>query len=454
MRFVADKHHELGIEHLINNARAALFMGLGLGKTGTTLTAFDILHGLGEAKAMLVVAPLRVANLTWPNEIAKWDHTRWMRVANLRTKAGWQRLEAGSADVYLINYEMLPRFVEDYLKLKRGPLPFDTVVFDELTMAKNYASKRINALRPHLSRVKRRWGLTGTPTPNSMLELFAQIRLLDDGERLGRAFHTYRSCYFHATDYMEYHWVINEGAQAKIEARISDLCLVLRSADYLDVPEPVFEDVNVPLPAEVVKQYRTLEKELLLSMGGDEVPVVAVNAAALVGKLTQITGGSVYNEERETVELHSAKLDKLVELCAGLRKRKEPTLIACQYLHEQRRILKAIPDAALFVEDDLDAWNAKKIPFMVANPQSIGHGLNLQGGSRTIIWFSLPWSRELYDQFIARLVRRGQDSAVTVHRLLCPDTIDDVVVESLRERGDNQKSLLSALVALRRMRSP
>lgn len=459
MNFVIKDLQRQGILHLLRNERAALFAKMGKGKTGISLTAFDALRVLGEAKAMLVVAPLRVANLTWPNEVEKFDTTRHLRVANLRTKEGWAALLAGAADIYTINYEALPKLCEKYLA-KRSTYAFDVVLFDELTAAKNPKSKRINSVRRYLARVPRRWGLTGTPSPNSLLELFGQVRLLDDGKRLGVSYDQFKRQYFYPTDYMEYHWEPFDGAKEKIYSKISDIALVLMDKDADDAPDPVVHDVSVQLPPEAEQSYRTLERDLVLLLNKDQDVVVAQSAATLVGKMLQLTGGAIYKTvdgapSKDVVVVHDAKIEALKLLAKNPKH--QPMLIACNYQHEQARILKALPKAKLWPKEDADQkaflkdWNARRIPFVVAHPRSIGHGLNLQAGSNHVVWYSIPYSRELYDQLIARLVRRGQAEVTQVYRLLCPGTIDDVVAAALHAKGQGQSELLDVLRFYRRM---
>lgn len=430
-------------------------MGLGLGKTVSALTAFDVLRTLGDARAALVLAPMRVATLTWPNEIEKWGHLRHLRVANLRTKDGWNAMLRRAADIYTLNYESIPRLCSQYLENHEGPPAFDTVIYDESTRLKSHNGARAKMFRRQLSRISRRWALTGTPTPNSLLELFNQIRMLDEGARLGNSFDRFKRAYFRPLDYMEYNWEILPGAEQKIYGKIHDIALTLQTHEYSDVPEPEVHDVYVPLPDAAKEQYRTLQKELLLSMGDGELPVVAPSAAVLVNKLLQVTGGTVYREDRSVVALHDAKIVALKKL---LTKDRTPALVSCNYLHEQARILHALPGSRPWPKKEseqqefLASWNRNRIPILVADPRSIGHGLNLQvGGAHHVVWYGLPWSRELYDQFNARLVRRGQVRAVQIYRILCPDTVDDAVAETLRQRDEGQRALLDTLTNIRRM---
>lgn len=449
--FAPAPYQSLAIDHMLDHPRAALFMGLGLGKTSSTLEAVCRARVLGLFDAALVVAPLRVCNLTWPAEVEKWGFD--LRVANLRTQAGWDALLRGKADLYLINYEAIPKLVEQYLDVAPR-VAFQSVVFDELTRAKSHNSKRINMLRRRLDKVPTRWGLTGTPTPNSYMELFAQIRLLDDGERLGKSFDLFRRTYFRPTDYMEYNWEPLPGAKDAIQQRIADMALTLRTSDYLDIPDMAEEDVEMGMPDDARKVYQVAEKEMLVRLAKGDLPIA--NAAVLAGKLLQMTGGAVYDDQRSVNVLHDAKIKALGGLLDD-----GPVLVACNYVHERARIKAAYPQAVDFADAKSSAaqtalaerWNAGKVPLLMADPRSIGHGLNLQNGGHRVIWFSPTWSRELYDQMNARLFRRGQANAVRVYRIICPGTIDDAVVETLRNRGDDQQALLAALKNLQTLRT-
>lgn len=412
-----------------------------MGKTASTLAALNRGFIDGEIRSALVVAPLRVANLTWPNEIEKWDFSKWMRVESLRG-----RKPSGRAQICTINYEQVDRLEN---------LDFcDVVVMDELTKLKNPKSIRANHLlklmhaRPDIRRI----GLTGTPRPNSMLEIFGQIKMLDDGKRLSPSFAHFQQTWFEAEDYHEYTWTPKDGAEEAITRKIEDLTLTLRASDYLDLPDTVVEDIEIPLPEKVREEYQTLERDLLLSMGpkGD---VVAQNAAVLVNKLLQLTGGNVYNETHQPVEIHGAKIAEWKKL----RKRigKENVITFTNFIHERERLVREVPgmvDAAKFKGDIEDAWNSGKIADLVADPRSLGHGLNMQAGGRTTIWYSPNWSRELYDQANARTARKGQNEQPMVYRLVCSDTMDDVVIETLRQRGDDQSAMLALLTNLRKLR--
>lgn len=435
MKLNLEKYQQEMVDHLLSHERAYANVGLGLGKTASTLFAINTLFQEGAIRAALIVAPKRVARMTWPNEIDKWDQFKWMRVEHLLNEE-----PSGKAQIYLINYDRLGQL--------RSLKFCDVVVFDEITRAKNPQSKRINAMRP-LFKHQMRWGLTGTPRPNSLMELFAQVRLLDDGKRLGKAFTAFRDGYFYPTDYMRYNWAPKPGSEEAVYDKISDFTVTLRTSDYLDVPDTILEDVEVTLPANAQEIYHELAKEFLSQVG--EGDIIARNAAVLAGKLHQIAGGSAYTDDGTVSEIHDEKINVLQGIA---RKVNEPVLVACNYVHERERVCAAIKgsvNAAKFKGDIEKAWNTGNIPMLVADPRSLGHGLNLQQGGRTVIWFSPTWSRELYDQFNARVVRKGQGKQPLLYRILARDTIDEAVVETLRERGDAQNEMLRVMNNYRRM---
>lgn len=438
MKFVAAPYQIEIHDFLVAHERAAAFCGIGLGKTASTLSALNTLFLDGEIRAALIVAPLRVANLTWPNEVQKWDQFRWMKVESLR-----KRKPSGRAHLYTINWESLPKLTD---------LSFcDVVIYDELTKAANAKSIRVKAHKPYLKH-HRRWGLTGTPRPNSLLQLFGQLRLLDDGARLGKSFAQFREAWFVPTDYMRYKWVPREGAEKAVTERIADMTITMRTCDHLNLPEMTVEDVDVTLPDKAREIYRELEKELLVAIG-DEGDVVAQTAASLVNKLLQITGGFVYTEDRTPVQVHDAKIKALKALLEEYKD--ENFLVSVNYIHEREGVCKAIPYAtdASKVKGDLESrWNAGEFRCLVADPRSLGHGLNLQAAGRSVAWYSPTYSRELYDQFNGRAFRRGQTKPTQVFRLICSDSIDLAVIESLRVKGEGQSAMMSLLSNLRKLR--
>lgn len=450
MRLNLENYQQLMHDHLIAREQAAAFVGVGLGKTATTLMAFRTLLAEGATKAMLVIAPLRVSTLTWPNEIRKWSQFQGLKVENLRNNGD---VPSGKSHIYLTNPARLLKTVKvngEYQSVPRlTDLSFcDTVVIDELTCFKNPASAQGVVLRS-LAKNHRKWGLTGTPRPNSPLELFSQVRLLDDGKRLGPSFDAFKRTWFDP-DFNEYNWVPKPDAERKIYERIHDLVITLRSSDYLNIADTVVEDIEVPLPKAAHAIYRELERELMILIEDKEV--IAVNAAVLVNKLLQICGGAIYSadNERTVVEIHQSKIVALKRLLLDLDG--ESALVACNYIHERERICQAIPgavDASKFKGDIEDAWNSGRIKILVADPRSLGHGLNLQAGGRNVIWFSPCWSRELYDQFNGRVARKGQELVPRVYRLSSPGTMDDAAIETLRVRGDSQNEMMAVLTNFR-----
>jgi superfamily II DNA or RNA helicase len=436
------------IEHLLANDRAALFVSPGKGKTVVTLTALDTLATCGQFRGALIVAPLRVCSITWPAQVARWAHTSWMRVANLRTPEGMEAWLDGSADIYLINSELLPNRLPQMFPKKSFVPPVDTLVIDELSLAKNPQSKRFKALYKSLDKIPRRWGLTGTPIPNNYLDLFMQVKMLDDGKRLGKTFGHYKSDWFYPADYMGYTFKLKTGAKEDIDRRLADLALVM-VGDSTDLPASSIIDVPVTLPTEARKQYRTLEKDLLALI--DDLEVVAPSAATLCNKLLQITSGAVYDEDRRVLPVHDAKLDALRELLATHKG--EPVLVLCAFRHESARILKALPQAMMFDEMLLDEWQAGRIPVWVADPRSLSHGIDgLQKSCRIAVWCSLTYSHETYVQTNARLIRTGQQAETLIYRIIAPGTIDDAVAEALRDKSDTQSGMLHAVRALQLMR--
>lgn len=438
-------------EHLHAHPLALNFVGMGIGKTGATLSVLAELIQAKKAKAALVVAPLRVCNLTWPHEVANFNEFKWLRVANLRTELGRRAFITGAAHIYTLNYESLPKLAE-LIKKRGGKLPYDVEVWDELTRCKNPTSKRIQAFRRSVPRAKRRWGLTGTPVPNSLLDLFAQVRIIDDGERLGKSFDHFKQTYFTKADYMGYKWEIRPGSSDTIHERISDITLTLRSSDHLKIPDTVVEDIEVPLEDDLTNRYRRFERDLILPIRqGKEI--TATTAAALVSKLLQFTSGRVYDENKVWHEVHDLKLERLKQL---IKKIGKPTIVAYAFQHEKAVLRQALPQAK-FVSDYttipaqlqmIRDWNDKKIPVLCTHPASSGHGLNMQYGCSDMIWFSLTYNKEWYEQLICRIARTGQTEITNIYRLMCPGTVDDAVATAILEKQKTESNLLSALMML------
>lgn len=440
-------YQETMISFADNRDSLALFASPGLGKTPVTLRIIADRILEGRCRGALVVAPIRVGLITWPTQVCRWEHSAWLKCVNLRTKEGMDAWKNGTADIYLINPEMMPKLLPQMMKQKR--LPADMLVIDELSVAKNPSSVRFKALSKHLDRFTQRIGLTGTPVPNSYLDLFAQIKLLDDGGRLGRSFVKFKQSFFDS-DFMGYKFTIKTGAKETIDAKLADLCLVMLGDDYLDVPTCTTEDIEIALPPEAKAAYKTLEKELLLQLRKSEV--VALNAATLTGKLLQITSGAVYGEERIVNEVHSAKIDALKKLRS--KHGKEPMLVLTAFKHEAARVLAAIPGSVPFHEDLVLDWRQGKIHTMICDPRSMSHGIDgLQDGGRIAVWMTLTWSNESYLQTNARLVRTGQSAETLIYRIICSGTVDEAVAEALRTKSDTQSGLLNALKALQLLRN-
>jgi superfamily II DNA or RNA helicase len=436
------------IDHLLENDRAALFVSPGKGKTVVTLTAIDALATLGQFRGALIVAPLRVCSITWPAQVERWSHTRWLRVANLRTAAGLKAWHEQAADIYLINSELLPnRLPLMFPKSKSFVCPVDTLVIDELSLAKNPQSKRFKALHKHLAAIDRRWGLTGTPIPNNYLDLFMQVKMLDDGSRLGRTFTAYRDAYFYPADYMGYTYKLVTGSKEAIDGKLADLALVMIGEDS-DLPASSVVDVPVTMPTEARRHYKTLEKEMLAEIAEGEI--TAPSAGVLVNKLLQLTSGAVYDADRNVLPVHTAKISTLRSVLD--RHKGEPVLVLCAFKHESARVIEAIPGARMFNEADLGDWQAGKIPVWVADPRSLSHGIDgLQVSCRIAIWVSLTYSHETYVQTNARLIRTGQTAETLIYRLICAGTIDDAICEALKNKSDIQSGLLHAVHALQRL---
>lgn len=432
------------VEWIRARPACALWLSMGMGKTAATLTAAADLLNEFEVSRVLVIAPLRVARTTWPDEARKWEHLAGLRVAVAcgSAREREQAVESG-ADVVTINRENVPWLVERYGRR----WPFDMVVIDEASSFKAPQSKRFRALRKVRAQVSRVVQLTGTPASNGLADVWAPMFLLDQGERLERSYTRFRAAYFDS-DYMGWNFTPKAGAREAIYTRCADLCLRLAAEDYLDLPPRIDNVLPVELPDPVAEMYATLERDFVLALGSGEID--AANAAVLAGKLLQLTNGAVYVVDPETgtrqaSEIHDAKLDALqsvIDEAAG-----EPVLLAYAFQSDRDRILARFPRARVLDEraETVAQWNRGEIPLLLAHPASAGHGLNLQEGGRAAVWFGLPWSLELYAQFNARLHRQGQRGAVVVHHILARGTIDEVVMSVLHEKDAEQGALLDAM---------
>ncbi len=430
-------------DFIINHKAAGLFLEQGLGKTVITLTAIWILlYDYFDATKVLVIAPLRVARDTWSRECEKWEHLRGLSISKVlgsereRKMALYQK-----ADIYVINREN----VEWLIKNKEWD--FDTVIIDELSSFKSPSSKRFRALKKVRHKIKRIVGLTGTPAPNGLLDIWSQIYLLDGGERLGRTYSGYRSRYFHPQKYVNggipTDYQINEDAEEKIYEKISDICISMKALEYLKMPECIFNKVPIELDEKEMKLYRQLERDLLLPLDDSEVD--AVNAAVLSNKLLQMAGGAVYDEFGDVKNIHDKKLDALEDLIEAANGK--PVLVYYGFKHERDRIKNRFDVGEINTSEDIAKWNRGEMQIALCHPASTGHGLNLQDGGCTIIWFSMTWSLELYQQANARLWRQGQKQTVVIHHIIAKNTIDERVMIALENKDTSQAALIEAVRA-------
>lgn len=433
------------VDHIKATPFCGVFAEMGLGKTVSALTAIVDLLEEWRTGPVLVIAPLRVCEHVWWQESAKWEHSKHLRVAAVLGDQR-QRVAALSADadIWLINRENVVWLCEHF----RGagqPWPFSTVIIDESDSFKAHDSQRFKALRRVRAsgRIERCVLLTGTPAASGIADLWSQIYLLDLGARLGKNITAFRARYMRQ-DRSGYGWEPVPGAAEKVQALIADICISLRAQDWLALPERIDRRVVVGLSPQEMHRYKRMERDFLLPLA--EGTIVAANAAVLAGKLLQLAGGSVYRDDGVFVRIHNRKLEALAEIIEECRGR--PVLIGYAYKHEYAVIKERFPQAVEIRERDaVPRWNRGEIPILLAHPASAGHGLNLQAGGNTAIWYSLPWSLRLYQQFNARLHRQGQGARVIVHHLICVGTIDEDVVRALADRDDSQARLMAALRA-------
>ena len=447
--FTPYPHQRAGIEWIIDRPACALLWGMGTGKTVTTLTAVDqLLHDCMDDGPVLVIAPKRVAENTWSKEAAKWEHLRHLRVVKIMGSAK-QRQEAlvgvferPFADVYVINRENVVWLVEQVGQ--RWPFPI--VVVDELSSFKSAQAKRWKALRRVRGRIRRIIGLTGTPRPNGLEDLWPEVYLLDQGERLGRTLGAFRARYLvpeKMNGHIVYSYRPREGAEGEVYDKLADVCMSIKKDDVLQLPGQLYEDRVLDAPPALLKQYKQFERDRVLECLDEEGEIVAGTEAALTGKLLQFANGAIYDMEGGVHHIHDIKLDALEEMIeeAG----GDPVLVLYAYKHDAERIRSRIACRALDTEEDIDAWNRGEIPVALAHPASIGHGLNLQHGGHILIWYGLTWSLELYEQANERLNRPGQRNVCHVYHLILGGTHDERVLKSLQKKEKGQAAAIEAL---------
>ena len=441
MKYKAHGYQKKATERILQQKRVGLFLDMGLGKTVITLTAIKELIEDFAIWKVLVIAPKRVAEDTWSREHEKWDHLSGLRISKvLGTPAQRMKALKAEADIYVIGRDNVKWLVE----LMGKSWPFDMVVIDELSSFKNPSAQRFKALRKVIPASDRVVGLTGTPSPNGLMDLWAEIYLLDRGERLGTTISAYREKYFRAgarNGYIVYKWEPYSYSQKEIERKISDICMSMSAEDYLELPERIDNEIKIRLSEKEMKQYNQMEREQLLRI--DDEAVVALNAAAVMNKLLQMANGSVYADGGDVVRIHEKKLDALEEIIDTTG---EPVLVFYSFRHDLEAIKKRIPDAReLESSEDIASWNQGEIPVLLCHPASVGYGLNLQDGGHVIVWYGLTWSLELYQQANARLYRQGQQKAVIIHHLIAEGTVDEQVMKALQHKDTSQSALLAAL---------
>ena len=431
-------YQEYAKDWILKHPYCGLLLDMGLGKTLTTLSAIDELKNIfGLNYKILVIAPKKVAEETWSAEIEKWGFELAYSKVLGTTKKREQAL-AEEADIYLINRENIVWLVE-YYKTK---WPFDFVVIDELSSFKSSKAKRFRALRKVRPKIERVVGLTGTPAPNSLIDLWPQMYLLDRGERLETSQTRYKNKYFYPdkqNGHIVYSWGLRPGSEEAIYGQIEDICISMKAKDYLKLPPRTDNVVRVQLSN--LATYKQLEQDLVLDFKGREV--TAANAAVLVNKLLQLANGAIYDDDKQTIRIHDDKLDALENIVEDSQG--QPILVFYQYQHDLDRIKARFPQAEEL--EDLDRWNQGEIPILLCHPQSAGHGLNLQKGGHIIVWFGLTWSLEYYQQANARLDRQGQTEPVIVHHLVAKNTIDEKVLQVLQGKEEKQDMLLEAVKA-------
>ena len=451
MQFIPHNYQTFCIEKLLELPAVGLFLDMGLGKTVTTLTAIkELKYYRFQVYKVLVIAPKKVAEATWSKEAAKWDHLQCLRVSTVlgsRTKR--ERALACPADVYVINRENVEWLVDYY----RNAWPFDMVVVDESSSFKDQSTKRWRALKRVRPKIKRIVLLTGTPAPNNLIDLWAQIYLLDEGARLGRTIGGFRERYFlpdkRSADRV-FTYKPKMGTEQVVQDLIGDICISMSAEDYLTLPECVSVNVPVMLDAKAQKAYDTMEREMLLEV--DEDTITADTAAVLTNKLLQLAGGAVYNADHQAQVIHSCKIEAFLELVESLAGKS--ALVFYAFQHEKDRILEALRKKHKHLRvrvfsgaQDEDDWNAGKIDILLAHPASTAYGLNLQQGGNHVIWFTPTWSLELYQQANKRLHRQGQTERVIIHHLLVDGSIDYDVIVALGNKADTQDALLDSIKA-------
>lgn len=457
MRYEPKPHHVRAIRWLLgqflagprNSGGGALLLDPGLGKTAVTLSAIDSLIRAGAASKILIVAPLRVCYSVWPGEVAKWDEFSHLKTQIVRKEKDFQ----AAADIFLINPESLPK-VTKWINAQKS-MPFQVLIVDESTKFKTWGAKCTKQLRALAPFIRYRAILTGTPAPNGLEDLFSQIYLVDLGASLGKTITEYREQHFHRGGFNGYEWIPNDTAKAQIEARIASVCLRLSGADYLDLPPIIYNQIRVDLPAKVLADYKRFENEMFLDLG--KSAATALNPGSKYLKCKQLATGGIYDDDKKPLFVHNTKTEAVRELLGELQGK--PLLVAYHFRHELSRLQKMFPKleavnggvSAAKSADIIDRWNRGQIQILAAQPQAVGHGVNMQSGpGRDIVWTSPPDSLELWIQFNARIYRQGVTGQVRVHTILANRTVDLAGATRLENKEEIQKTLLEALEMYRK----
>lgn len=443
MNFKPHNYQKYAVEYIKSHPVATILLDMGLGKTVISLTAMaDLLFDSFEVHKILVIGPLRVARDSWPMEVTKWEHLKHLTYAvAIGTPAERRVALERNADITIINRENVDWLVES------GYFDFDMVVIDELSSFKNHTVKRFKALMKVRPKVNRIVGLTGTPSSNGLMDLWSEFRLLDMGARLGKFITRYREAFFmpdKRNSQMVFSYKPRPDAEEEIYRRISDITISMKCTDHLNMPELISSQCEVVLSDDERKQYEKLKSELVLTLSAGEITVS--NAASLTNKLSQLSNGAIYDDDRNIVEFHQRKLDALEDIIESANG--NPILVAYWFKHDLERIRKRFKVREIKSSQDIIDWNAGKIPVAMIHPASAGHGLNLQSGGSTLVWFGLTWSLELYQQTNARLWRQGQTSGtVVIQHIITKGTIDERILTALNKKELTQNALIDAVKA-------
>ena len=443
MKFIPHDYQQYAIDFIKSHKTSAVLLDMGLGKTVITLTALnELLFDHFEISRVLVIAPLRVARNTWPQEIGKWEHLNHIRYS-VAVGTEKERLHAlrQQVSLYIINRENVPWLVE------KTDFSYDAIVIDELSSFKNWSSKRFKALMKVRPLAKRVIGLTGTPSGNGLMDLFAEFKVLDMGQRLGRFITKYRQDYFvpdKRNGQVVFSYAPLPGAEERIYEKIADITISMKAADHLRMPALIESEYSVRMNEEEKKMYAEMCEQLVLQMKRDEV--TAANAGVLSGKLAQMANGAVYTDDGATLHIHDRKLDALEDIIESMNGK--PLLVAYWFRHDAERIEKRVPCVRLDTDETIARWNRGEIPVALIHPASAGHGLNLQSGGSTLVWFGITWSLELYQQTVARLYRQGQSAnTVVVQHIIAEGTIDEKILRALKRKDKTQTALIEAVKA-------